>query len=223
MVLLNAVLESAASPLHAIHQRSKRHSRNDSRLSEAKAALTSLPDPSLDANFAARVTEALRAGSRAALGEIYDHFATDIARSICRTTKRDESFALDCLQETFMKLASNPPRCETNAQLAAWLQVTALNIARNMLIAERRRTRREASYATSQHRGAGAQAAPQADEILRALTQTLDDAERNLLRLRYASGLSFGAIAQSIGCHPSRIESALRRVVARLREGAANP
>jgi len=122
-----------------------------------------------------------------------------------------------------MKLASNPPRCETNAQLAAWLQVTALNIARNMLIAERRRTRREASYAASQHRGAGAQAAPQADEILRALTQTLDDAERDLLRLRYASGLSFGAIAQSIGCHPSRIESALRRVVARLREGAANP
>ncbi|MFM1866675.1 MAG: hypothetical protein RL591_83 [Planctomycetota bacterium] len=122
-----------------------------------------------------------------------------------------------------MKLASNPPRCETNAQLAAWLQVTALNTARNMLVAERRRTRREASYATIQHRGEGAREAPQADEILRALTQTLDDAERDLLRLRYANGLSLGALAQSIGCHPSRIESALRRVVARLREGAANP
>ena len=51
-----------------------------------------------------------------------------------------------------MKLASNPPRCETNAQLAAWLQVTALNIARNMLIAEHRRNQRETSYAGSQLR-----------------------------------------------------------------------
>jgi RNA polymerase sigma factor (sigma-70 family) len=122
-----------------------------------------------------------------------------------------------------MKLASNPPRCETNAQLAAWLQVTALNTARNMFVAERRRNQRETSYATSQYRREGAHEAPPADEILRALTQTLDDAERDLLRLRYATGLSLGAIAHSIGCHPSRIESALRRVVARLREGAANP
>jgi len=121
-----------------------------------------------------------------------------------------------------MKLASSPPRCETNAQLAAWLQVTALNTARNLLVSERRRNLRETSYATSQHRGEGAQEAPPADEILQALTQTLDDAERDLLRLRYANGLSIGAIARSIGCHPSRIESAIRRVVARLREGAAS-
>jgi RNA polymerase sigma factor (sigma-70 family) len=184
--------------------------------------LSDLARPSLDDSFATRVTDALRVGSRAALGEIYDRFATDIARSICRTTKRDQSFALDCLQETFMKLASNPPRCETNAQLAAWLQVTALNIARNMLIAERRRTQREASYATSQHRNDSASDAPQTEELLSTLTQTLEEAERELLRLRYVSRLSFGAIAQSIGCHPSRIESALRRIVARLREGAAS-
>jgi RNA polymerase sigma factor (sigma-70 family) len=217
------VLSNAASSLRAFDQRSKHHLRNASKPSEAKEALTSLSSPSLDENFAARVTDALRAGSRAALGEIYDHFATDIARSICRTTKRDESFALDCLQETFMKLASNPPRCETNAQLAAWLQVTALNTALNMFVAERRRNQRETSYAGNQLRTARAHEAPPADEILRALTQTLDDAERDLLRLRYATGLSLGAIAHSIGCHPSRIESALRRVVARLREGAANP
>ena len=121
-----------------------------------------------------------------------------------------------------MKLASNPPRCETNAQLAAWLQVTALNIARNMLIAEHRRNQRETSYAGSQLRADRAHEAHQVDEILKALTQSLDDAERDLLRLRYVSRLSFGAIAQSIGCHPSRIESALRRIVARLREGAAS-
>jgi RNA polymerase sigma factor (sigma-70 family) len=216
------VLWNAASSLRAFDQRSKRHSRNDAKPSEAKEALTSLPSPSLDENFAARVTDALRAGSRAALGEMYDHFASDITRSIMRLTKRDQSFALDCLQETFMKLASNPPRCETNAQLAAWLQVTALNIARNMLIAEHRRNQRETSYAGSQLRADRAHEAHQVDEILKALTQSLDDAERDLLRLRYASELSLGAIAHSIGCHPSRIESALRRVVALLREGAAS-
>lgn len=165
--------------------------------------------------WAARVTRAVRAGSREALAEIYDRCAEDIVASMRRITRRDESFALDCLQEMFMRLASNPPVCDTHGSLIAWMRLTALNVARNTLIAETRRVLRERSRAhNTRTRGCDP------DELSAILAQ-LDSEELELLRLRHIHGLRLRAIAETLGATPRAIESALRRVVARLREGGA--
>lgn len=166
-----------------------------------------------DDEWAARVTRAVRSGSREALAGIYDRCAQDIVDALQRTTRRDESFALDCLQEMFMRLAANPPIVDAYAALIAWMRVTALNIARNALVAEQRRRHRDGARLVSAQEPSDLDDA----DMLRRMMAQLDEDQRTLLRLRHVEGMRIKAIASAIGSTPHAIESALRRIVARLR------
>ena len=168
-----------------------------------------------DDEWAARVTRAVRSGSRDALAEIYDRCADDIVRFLRATTRRDESFALDCLQEMFMRLAANPPIVDARAALVAWMRLTALNIARNAIVADARRARRESAHGTD-GRDERADSEPLASVLSR-----VDAEEAELLRLRHVEGMRIAAIARMLGATPHAIESALRRLMARLRAGGA--
>lgn len=114
-----------------------------------------------------------------------------------------------------MRLASNPPVCETRASLDAWMRLTALNVARNTLLAEARRARREQLREHHAHISDINQ-----DELTAILTK-LDAEELELLRLRHVEGLRLRAIAHALGATPRAIESAIRRIKARFREGGA--
>ncbi len=174
--------------------------------------------------FAARVTRELRGGSKAALADVYDRFAETLVRDVRRHTGRDEAFALDCLQETVVRLATNPPLCTTDEELRAWLRVTAIRVARTALLAEARRSRREGAYAAERQRGTEVEGtghvrrSDDADAELRRALSQLDDHERDLLRLRVLHGWSIPAIAQWIAMEPRRLESRVRRLFERLRE-----
>ena len=183
------------------------------------------PSESCD-EWAARVTRAVRGGSREALAEIYDRCANDVVTLLERSTRRDESFALDCLQEMFMKLAANPPIVDTHATLLAWMRVTALNVARTAIVAENRRHRRDAAHAAVEvydevHDEIHVEA-PATRQALAEITRQLDEHERMLLRLRHLEGMRIRSIAVALGATPQAIESALRRIVARLRSGGAS-
>jgi len=174
--------------------------------------------PESDDEWAARVTRAVRSGSREALAEIYDRCAEDVVASIERVTRRDESFALDCLQEMFMRLAAHPPTVDSHAALMAWMRVAALNVARNMIVSDQRRSRREVLTAASR----GVDAGDTRDDALDPIFRQLDEDERALLRLRHVEGMRIRAIARVIGATPEKIESAIRRAMGRLREGGAS-
>ena len=175
-----------------------------------------------DDEWAARVTRELRGGSRDALAEIYDRAATTIADFVRQTTRRDESFALDCLQEMFMRLAASPPAVDTHAALLAWMRVTALNLARNAIVSGERRARREQGVARHDGRAGSAltDLVPDAvdeRELLAWIDAQIDSDERALLRMRFGQGMTAASIAHAIGATPSAVESALRRLFARLR------
>ena len=174
--------------------------------------------PESDDEWAARVTRAVRSGSREALAEIYDRCAEEVVSSIERVTRRDEAFALDCLQEMFMRLAAHPPVVDSHAALLAWMRVAALNVARNMIVSEQRRRRREGALASAP----AERARDERRESLDAILRQLDEDERTLVRLRHVEGMRIKAIAQAIGATPQAIESAIRRAMARLREGGAS-
>jgi len=171
-----------------------------------------------DDEWAARVTRAVRSGSREALAEIYDRCADGIVQSVRHTTRRDDSFALDCLQEMFMRLAANPPIVDSHASLVAWMRLTALNVARNTIVSEARRARREHSHPSDDSFSGTADS----DEPVESLLARLDAEERALLRLRHVEGMRVKAIARALGATPHAIESALRRIVARLRDGGVS-
>lgn len=188
--------------------------------------------------WAARASRAVRAGSREALAEMYDRCADGVVATVRRVTRRDESFALDCMQEMFMRLAANPPVVDTHAALMAWMRLTALNVARNALLSESRRRRREdgvrrkEAIAAGEANGAvGVSAAERAHDAcghaddlevdLESVLAGLDTEERALLRLRHVERMGIASIANAVGASPRAVESALRRLVARLREGGA--
>ena len=174
--------------------------------------------PESDDEWAARVTRAVRSGSREALAEIYDRCAEEVVVSVERATRRDESFALDCLQEMLMRLAAHPPVVDSHAALMAWMRVAALNVARNMIVSEQRRRRREGAVVSAPDRGAGYEGRESLDAILRQL----DEDERTLVRLRHVEGMRIKTIAQAIGATPQAIESTIRRAIGRLRQGGAS-
>ncbi|MFN9126497.1 MAG: RNA polymerase sigma factor, partial [bacterium] len=126
--------------------------------------------------------------------------------------------ALDCLQEMLMRLAAHPPVVDSHAALMAWMRVAALNVARNMIVSEQRRRRREGAVVGALDRGAG----QGGRESLVAVLRQLAEDERTLVRLRHVEGMRIKAIAQAIGATPQAIESAIRRAMARLREGGAS-
>ncbi len=173
-----------------------------------------------DDEWAARVTRAVRSGSREALAEIYDRCADDIVRFVRATTRRDESFALDCLQEMFMRLAAHPPTTDSTAALLAWMRVTALNAARNAIVAETRRAARESQQSSIQPGTSDADDTSR--EAATALLARLDAEEAELLRLRHVEGMRITAIARMLGASPRAVESALRRIVSRIRTGGAS-
>ena len=171
-----------------------------------------------DDEWAAGVSRAVRSGSRDALAEIYDRCALELVEAIARITRRDESFALDCMQEMFMRLAANPPIVNTHAALIAWMRVTALNVARTTIVTESRRHRRENANSMHELQESDAQTRDALDRIV----QCLSEDERALLRLRHVEGMLIRSIAVALGATPPAIESALRRIVARLRSGGAS-
>lgn len=170
-----------------------------------------------DDQWAARVTRAVRSGSREALAEIYDRCAEEVVVAVERATRRDESFALDCLQEMFMRLAANPPVVDAHAALLAWMRLTALNIARNAIVAETRRRRREGRAA----RGEVQIEAGTDGGAMESILHQLDEDQRTLLRLRHADGMRIRAIAHALGATPQAVESAIRRAMSSLRERIA--
>ena len=94
---------------------------------------------------------------------------------------------------------------------------------RTALVAESRRARRERAHAAERRSahvdGSDGERRAEDDEadLDRVLSQ-LDDDERELLRLRVVQGWSIPAIARWIAMEPRRVESRVRRVLARLRE-----
>ena len=112
--------------------------------------------------------------------------------------------------------AANPPTVDAHAALVAWMRLTALNIARNAIVADARRARRESAHGTA-GRDERADSEP-----LASLLSRVDAEEAELLRLRHVEGMRIAAIARMLGASPRAVESALRRIVARIRTGGAS-
>lgn len=167
--------------------------------------------------WAVRVSAGIASGSREALGVLYEAKFTTLVESLRRATRRDESFILDCVQETMIRVATRLGPMPTHAALDAWLTRVALHAAIDRLRAERVRSAdADATPATS-----AARSAPDADfdamaEIAAMLARLPED-ERSLLALRFVRGLTLDQIGRHLGEAPKAIDSRIRRILGRLR------
>lgn len=162
--------------------------------------------------WARRVSSAIARGSREALGELYEakfDFILAIARE---RTRRDESFALDCVQDTMLRVAESLEQLDRMESLDSWLRRVVLTAAIDRLRSERARFCRDLGYS-----------APERDvdaDRLRELEfelASLAEEDRSLLSLRFARGLTLQQLGYHLGQAPKAIDSRIRRLVDRLR------
>ena len=87
-----------------------------------------MPGPGPEIATAAWVqstTAAVARGDRGALAELYERWFDECYRIARGLTRRDESFCLDVVQETMLRVIRSLRRLETEAQLRAWAAGTA--------------------------------------------------------------------------------------------------
>lgn len=164
-------------------------------------------------DWARRTSAAVAGGSREALASLYERRFAFLFRIARDHTRRDESFALDCVQDAMLRVAKSFPPLDGAAALDAWLCRVTLNAALDRLRSERSRAVRESQHTIGATRD---DCDARSDEITRAL-RDLDEDERELLRLRLERGLSLAELARHLELAPKAIESRIRRILGRLR------
>ena len=145
--------------------------------------------------------------------------------AFARHHARDDETARDAVQDTFLRYFKNPPAGELEA-LAPWL----FTVCRRLLIDHQRKHHRivpmNASATltfdeTLEDNGATpAGALEEKDDThrLRGLVKSLPDRQRELVRLKFESGLSYRDIAAATGLSVSNVGTILHHAVQTLRE-----
>lgn len=130
----------------------------------------------------------------------------------CLTCVGDTAEAEDLTSQVFLKVMENLQRYRGSGEFASWL----FAIVRNEVFSHFRKQRR-ASTQTVEEELLGSFLDPALKEdrqVLAALLRSISAEERELIRLRYVSGLRFAVIGQILG----KSEGAARKAHARLIE-----
>ena len=155
-------------------------------------------------------------GDPTALAAIYDTYAQRVYRYF-RSRVGNASDAEDLCPQTFMAMLEALPRYRHRGQFTAWI----FQIARHKAIDHFRRQRPVSAMEESL-------IDPQANimiehvidkeavEKLRRLLHSLDEDERELLRLRFVVELSFVEIAAMLGRKEDAVRKSVQRILNRL-------
>lgn len=175
---------------------------------------------SLDDAAAQRMTHGIVQGDSAALASLYEARFDWMLILIQRTTRRDESFALDCVQDAWLRIARSPVRCANAAALDGWLRRVALSAALDRVRSDAARRMREVT-AASEIRSALAAIESLQGELRAALAQCSTD-DRGLLLMRYRAGMTLAQIGAACGLGAAAVDSRLRRLLISLRSTIAS-
>ncbi|MBX3355813.1 MAG: sigma-70 family RNA polymerase sigma factor [Phycisphaeraceae bacterium] len=166
---------------------------------------------------AKRLCQGMLAGTPSALADLYGARFDWMVSFISSTTRRDEAFALDCVQDAWLRIAGAPASCESAASLDAWLRRVALSAALDRLRSDASRRLRESRAAVTELRDS----LRTIESVRAALDSAMDQCapdERGLLLMRFRAGMTVRQIAAACGLGAAAIESRLRRTIASMRE-----
>lgn len=152
----------------------------------------------------------------AAFQALYDRWAVPVYQYFYYRAG-DAAAAEDLTSQLFLAVYQALPRYQHRGHFAAWL----FAIARNLIRKDYRHTRRQVSLEQAGQVAAGVDLPDeyaQADEIqrLKALIVSLPPADQELIRLRYAAGLSFSDMAILLHKREDAVKKSLYRLQARL-------
>ena len=152
------------------------------------------------------------------LERLFTESAADLARYFARRHGTDEGGVQDLVQETFLQMArglseGKTPKCDRGY---------LFGIARHLSHAAWRRKigRPTVPLNAAEAGGLSDLAAPVDDDRISAARETiscLDPVQREILDLRFAQGLSYAEIAETLGIPIGTVRSRLHHAVAEVR------
>jgi RNA polymerase sigma-70 factor, ECF subfamily len=173
-------------------------------------------DPDVD------LVRRIRSGDRAALGELYDRYAS-LALAVAVRVLEDRGTAEDVVHDAFVAVWQKADRFDaTRGSLRGWL----LTIVRNRAIDRIRRARPTDDVADADASGRMRTTPnPVFEEAIRSLDRdalrgaltSLPDEQRQAIELAYFGGHTYRQVAQLTNVAPGTAASRLRLALARLR------
>ena len=157
-----------------------------------------------------------QAGDEAALAQIYVSYARLIYR-YHYSRVGNPADAEDLTSQTFMAVLESLPRYQHRGRFTAWMFQIARNKAMDHFRGNHKMSNVTESVAdTVQADALEAVYQKESKTRLKRLIQTLDEDERELLRLRFTAELSFVQIGQLLGRTEDAVRKSIRRILDRL-------
>ncbi|MEZ6233012.1 MAG: sigma-70 family RNA polymerase sigma factor [Phycisphaerales bacterium] len=157
-------------------------------------------------------------GDREAFGVLYEAWFERCYAMARGFTRRDESFCLDVVQETMLRVARRIPAMRGEAELARWMVRAVHSSAIDLLRREARARTRERAAAAREVDGIGDGASEAAaGEWLERALRDVDEQERAMLQLRYGRDATLEEVGRSAGVSGDAAHGRLRRLIQRLR------
>ena len=170
----------------------------------------------LHADIDLKTIQRAQAGDKAALAQIYDTYARYIYRyHYSRVGNAPD--AEDLTSQTFMAAIEALPHYQDRGRFTAWM----FQIARNKVMDHYRKNQNTSDLTESIKDPVQTDALEivhqnESWSQLDLLMRTLDEDERELLRLRFTAELSFVQIGQLLGRSEDAVRKSVRRILDRL-------
>lgn len=162
----------------------------------------------------------IRTGDPAALTDFYQHWFDRSVAIVRARTGRDESFALDVVQDAMIRVARGMPRLETDADLSRWIICVLTTCALDRLKHEARETARRAMARNTKCDTSAASevqrnecSRPTSDESMERLQRYIAELkpdQRAALSLRFWFGRSLAAIGRALSISEDAAHGKLR-------------
>ncbi len=182
--------------------------------------------PNSDAQAERLLVDAAKAGDQAALSELYQTYFPRLYRYILARTGNTYD-AEDLTEEVFMRVLEAIKRFQhREAPFSAWL----FRIAHNAIISQRRKeTARGRSSQLNDGMPIDAAGPEELVESRVALSEvmqaakTLPDAQRQVISLRFAAGLTVAETARAMGKGEGNVKVIQHKAIVKLREMMGQP
>ncbi len=161
---------------------------------------------------------ALQRHDDAAIVEVHTRWA-DGAEALARTlVPGREGACQDIVQAAFMRLIQSPPKqLPDEAALERWLRRAVVSAAIDWMRREGTQRRRVADAAEQTGARGDAEVSSEALLQLQQRLSVLDAADRELVIMHHAKGMTLAAVAESVGITLGSAYGRIRRAMARLR------
>jgi RNA polymerase sigma-70 factor, ECF subfamily len=158
---------------------------------------------------------AIAAGSRPALGELYDRYA-GIARAVAFRILANEQEAEDVIHDAFLEVWRRAPTYDpTRSSVRTWIML----LVRSRALDRRRSAVFRTSVSLDHASELASTAAEQHDSPkVASLLNNLPEAQRTVLELGYFDGLSSTEIATRLSIPVGTVKSRVAAALAKLRE-----